>query len=365
MSQKFVSIIVPVFNTPRPLLVSCFSSIRRQTESDWELIVIDDGSSEECANIIDELCTDIPNTIVKHKENGGVSSARNLGMTVARGEWFLFVDSDDTLPYDAVDIYKKTLLCVGPEKPVDMVIGLSARGYRDLSTGEDRITLPADETDGNENFAELIENIVDKDELVNHILTNRVSRWNFTSGYFADGPCGKLYRNNHPIQVKFPTSLEWSEDTVWYLQTLLTCGNILLIKKRTYNAVNYSQSATRRFRNNCLEEFRKVGIAENETARFFPNCRDSFAYDRFLDVLFVARLYFFHKDNPYSKKENYKVFCEWMKREETVQVLKYASCYITGNAGHSKVFRLLARFMLIAPIFFSWWLLKKYCEGRA
>ena len=73
----------------------CVDSILAQTFTDWELLLIDDGSPDRSGEICDEYASKDTRIKVFHKENGGVSSARNTGLDVANGEWIVFADSDD------------------------------------------------------------------------------------------------------------------------------------------------------------------------------------------------------------------------------------------------------------------------------
>lgn len=89
-----ISIIVPVYNAEKTLR-RCINSIIHQTFVDWELLLIDDGSKDTSGQICDEYVAKDCRIKVFHKENGGVSSARNLGLNSASGKWVTFVDSDD------------------------------------------------------------------------------------------------------------------------------------------------------------------------------------------------------------------------------------------------------------------------------
>ena len=90
---SLLTIIIPVYNTA-PYLPDCLTSILGQTFSDFELLLIDDGSTDGSGTICDEYAKKDHRIRVFHKDNGGVSSARNLGLDNARGEWVYFVDSD-------------------------------------------------------------------------------------------------------------------------------------------------------------------------------------------------------------------------------------------------------------------------------
>lgn len=94
MPSPEISVIVPVYNTEK-YLRRCVDSILAQTYTDFELLLIDDGSTDGSPAICDEYAALDPRVRVFHKPNGGVSSARNLGLDHARGQWITFVDSDD------------------------------------------------------------------------------------------------------------------------------------------------------------------------------------------------------------------------------------------------------------------------------
>lgn len=94
-----ISVIVPVYNAEK-YLHRCIDSILAQTYSDFELLLIDDGSKDSSGKICDEYAQKDSRVRVFHKENGGVSSARNLGLDNAKGEWITFCDADDYVTFD-------------------------------------------------------------------------------------------------------------------------------------------------------------------------------------------------------------------------------------------------------------------------
>lgn len=94
MNNPKVSVIVPVYNVEK-LLQRCIDSILAQTFTDFELLLIDDGSKDKSGEICDEYAAKDSRIRVFHKQNGGVSTARNIGIDKAQGEWIYFVDSDD------------------------------------------------------------------------------------------------------------------------------------------------------------------------------------------------------------------------------------------------------------------------------
>ena len=104
MDDRLVSIIMPVYNT-QDYLAESIESVLRQTDPDWELLIIDDGSTDESGAVCDAFAARDSRIRVFHKSNGGVSSARNEGLKQVRGAWVCFLDSDDAYSPD----YLKTM----------------------------------------------------------------------------------------------------------------------------------------------------------------------------------------------------------------------------------------------------------------
>lgn len=102
-----LSIIIPVFNAAKTLK-RCVESAFMQTYAEWELWLIDDGSTDESGDICDEYSKRDSRVHVVHKSNGGVSSTRNVGIENAKGEYVMFVDSDDYLEETSVETMMKS-----------------------------------------------------------------------------------------------------------------------------------------------------------------------------------------------------------------------------------------------------------------
>lgn len=115
--KELISIIIPVYNVQK-YLDYCISSVREQEYSNIEIILVDDGSTDGSGGICDKYAGEDSRIRVIHKENGGLSSARNAGMTIMKGEYFTFIDSDD---YIRADYLSRMHECI-KDKKVDMVI---------------------------------------------------------------------------------------------------------------------------------------------------------------------------------------------------------------------------------------------------
>ena len=104
MSGTLISVIVPVYNIESEYLERCLSSICNQTYKNLDIILVDDGSTDGSGDICDKFATEDNRIRVFHKENGGSSSARNLGIKEAKGEYIGFIDSDDYIEADMYEL---------------------------------------------------------------------------------------------------------------------------------------------------------------------------------------------------------------------------------------------------------------------
>lgn len=116
--QEKISIIVPVYKVEREL-DRCVQSLLKQTYKNLEIILVDDGSPDQCPKLCERYAETDMRVKVIHKENGGLSDARNAGLKQATGEYILYVDSDDYIDFDACERFIKS---VGKQK-IDIVVG--------------------------------------------------------------------------------------------------------------------------------------------------------------------------------------------------------------------------------------------------
>ena len=112
--KPLLSIIVPVYDVER-YLPKCIDSILAQTFTDFELILVDDGSPDNCPALCDAAAAKDARIRVLHQKNGGLSAARNAGLDVARGEWIGFVDSDDYIAPEMYETLYKAVQSTGAD----------------------------------------------------------------------------------------------------------------------------------------------------------------------------------------------------------------------------------------------------------
>ena len=113
--SMFFSVLVPVYNAER-YLVECVESALQQTERDFELVLVDDGSTDTSGQMCDQYAADHPDMVrVIHQQNGGLILARRAGIRVAQGRFCVFLDADDALETDALAVVRETIEKTGAD----------------------------------------------------------------------------------------------------------------------------------------------------------------------------------------------------------------------------------------------------------
>lgn len=201
MSIPMVSVIVPVYNSSR-YLHRCIDSILYQSFNNIEVLLIDDGSTDNSGEICDEYAAKDSRVRVFHKENGGVSSARNVGLDNAVGEWVTFVDSDDELNVEGLRLDYDQL------DDVDLVLTAYCGKIG--------------------NACEL--NVVEREE--NQDLKTFLSE-NLNCGIFSV-VCGKFFRKEKIGNLRFDVAMKIGEDTLFTLMFLSVINECKVVDTVTY-----------------------------------------------------------------------------------------------------------------------------------
>ena len=197
-----ISIIIPVYNTGK-YLHRCVDSILAQTYTDFELLLIDDGSTDSSGAICDKYAEKDSRVRVFHKENGGVSSARNLGVDYARGEYIMFVDSDDYMFPMMCNIMKSTI----ERENVDCVIcgtQESGGGYWKPSVND-------------------VVSIIELQELMSPFLVTEL----------LSPPWNKIFKRKL-ITTQFKEDISFGEDLIFNLEYFKNCEKIVFITDSPY-----------------------------------------------------------------------------------------------------------------------------------
>lgn len=214
--MPLISVIVPIYNTEK-YLPKCLDSILAQTYTNWEAILIDDGSPDNCGKICDEYAAKDKRFKVIHQVNGGVSAARLNGFKLCRGEYISFVDSDDTLPQNALErLHSETF------------------SNHLLICGSMTLVYPNHQQ---QQYYE-IDKVIESSEVIKSILLfERKYSWELW---------GKLF--HHSIldvdTLTVPNSIKVFEDYVITLRVLNKIKAIKYISQNTYNYIERDNSAT-------------------------------------------------------------------------------------------------------------------------
>ena len=216
-----ISVIVPVYNAEK-YLHRCINSILAQTFVDIELLLIDDGSTDSSSVICDKYAKKDQRVRVFHKENGGVSSARNLGLDNAQGEWIAIVDVDEWVK----ETYLSNLLSHVRED-IDLVFSYAEIHCLDGSVWK-------------ENYP----TTVVSDDITSLFLNNDLS-WHTS-------PWSKLYRYSLCKGLRFVENMHIGEDMVFLYSYMLKCKSIFVSSDTDY-IYNYENPGTLTKRINSVE----------------------------------------------------------------------------------------------------------------
>lgn len=181
-----VSIVLPVYNV-QDYLEKCVDSIRKQTYKDLEIILVNDGSTDNSGRICDELAKQDSRIRVIHQANGGVSVARNTGVKHATAEWLTFIDSDDYVTSD----YIKYLLDLATEHQADISIGA--------------YTYIIDSREKNRATGEVA--VMTKERALERMLLD---------DGFDMGPWGKMYRTSLFEGIEYPVGKIYEDSATTY-----------------------------------------------------------------------------------------------------------------------------------------------------
>lgn len=230
-----ISIIVPVYNVEK-YLHRCLNSIIVQTFTNWECILVDDGSFDDSGNICEEYKVKDSRFKVVHKKNGGVSSARNYGIKSAKGEWIYFSDSDDELYPDCLES-----LLTNIENDTCLVMA----GYDDIDLNGKQRNLPI----------ALFNEKLTHEEAIRRLF---IPKYYGYEGYLW---C-KLFKRYEIInkQLTFRENIAFNEDCLFILQFLLaTTGSVEYTSKSVYrycfNTTGAIGSTKEHFNKNFISDF--------------------------------------------------------------------------------------------------------------
>lgn len=305
-----VSVIIPVYNAEK-YLKKCIDSVLSQTLKEIEIILVDDGSTDNSINILDEYDKNFKNIKVIHQQNSGPAKARNVGIENATGKYIGFVDSDD---YLSNDMYE-TLYNIATQNNIDIVTG-------------DYFTVNAGNQTTSSHFKMPSNQIIYKDEIHNLITHANESRilWFAGKGIYKN----KIIKDN---KITYPP-LKLGEETLFVLDCMLSAESMYYINKPFYYYEQTPNSLTRtKHKENLLQQLEglyvhKKEIYEKHNFNLYHNDLNIYTMKHSLPLLLSNELS--NKDTLLNKIKLYKN----IRNSEMINTT-YKSCSV--NLINSKI----------------------------
>lgn len=260
MNTPLITVIVPVYNVEK-YLNKCVDSIINQTYQNLEIILVDDGSTDRSGTICDAYATKDSRIVVIHKENGGLSDARNAALDITKGEYITLVDSDDSVTDDYV-AYMYFLLI---ENKADISVCELKKIYSD-----------ADVLDVCQDNVEILSGC----EALEHLLYQR-----------KVAPCAvcKLYRREFFEEIRYPKGMHY-EDLATIYKVLHKCDKIVLGKEQKYYYYQRSNSIMNdTFNPKKMHRIHVANELKKYVDKYYPQLQDATSARCFLAGLQVFR----------------------------------------------------------------------------
>lgn len=268
-----ISIVLPVYNA-QEYIHRCISSIQGQTYGNWELIIIDNGSTDKSYEICREYSREDRRIEVLHQyQNKGVSVARNLGLERIGGEFFTFIDADDWIKPD----YLERLLKIQKEYHSDMIVC----GYEATEKKEENSVYKAEETD----YRQMVYSA--KDYFENYMLKGNTHCW------------GVLYRAKKVEGVRFQNKLTIGEDLLYLIHAAERMDKIVVTDyEGYYYYINPKGAMLKKFTPDYMDQIFCWQQAKNELIASYPDFQE-----RLNSILVVSALLVVGKLAELSKGE--------------------------------------------------------------
>lgn len=304
MSNPTVSVIVPAYNAEK-FIENCVQSILSQTYTDFELILVNDGSKDSTSAICHRLAEQDSRIRVIDQENGGSSSAKNTGLDAANGTYIEFVDADDTL--DAT--YMEQLLRGTAEDEADLCVGNVALVV--LDKGELVLSRPTPKL--HEGMFTLKEYLSYYKEYMPHAVVG--------------APWNKLFRRRiiEEHNLRFDETTKNNEDTWFNLAYLRHCKKVFVSASPFYHYIDHQNgSASRGYIDNIIEiyiETYRRSTAFLQEAEMY-DCNEQFCKSYFIGLCIGALNGIALKATQFTKKEKLEKMRDIVSRPEVRDALR-------------------------------------------
>lgn len=271
--QPLISIIVPVYNVEK-YLVDCVNSIVNQTYENTEIILVDDGSKDDSGKVCDEFAAKDKRIIVKHKNNCGVSAARNTGLQISRGKFVTFVDADDTVTSRFIQALYEMF---------DSTTDMTVCGFNICDDKENNLDNNADASFGEDM-------VLTREKAVEIMLYGKL---------FAGHCWNKMFRADVLGDLRFDENIAVYEDLVFVIRYFLKSKKIKYCSRRVYNYFKRECSALHGgMSDGKLSAFKALDMIDGLLRDIYGNRFDELVnYDRVIWTLDCYRSLYHDKKN--------------------------------------------------------------------
>ena len=309
-----ISVIVPVYKVYN-YLEKCFNSIANQTYKNLEIILVDDGSPDDCGKLCDELALRDKRVKVIHKPNGGLSDARNRGIEEATGEFLSFVDSDDYIDEDMISYLHENLV----------------KHKADISTCAIQYLKNSQKTIFDENH---IEGLFESEEAIKQSLYGPLS---------SVSACNKLFKKCLFEEIKFPVGIT-HEDAYTIPKIFLKANKIYMSStpKYNYNYMRDDSITTKPFNEKNLDLVEAFITNKKIVTKVYPSLADVFQYRIYLAYIEVFKKIIISAN--YKQSSYYK---------ELKNKIKSGTGFIINSPYFSKKNKLLIFIFYICPAIYE------------
>lgn len=272
IDNLLVSVIIPAYNSEK-YIVRCLNSVFKQTHTNIEVILINDGSNDRTGELCEEYMKSESRLKYFYTDNGGVSSARNKALSLAKGNYIVFVDADDIVS----PRYVECLLKGFKNNSIGISIATFSFNEEDLVTNEAAI-----EVDEWEVCVALKESIV--------------------YGKFQGNICSKMYRRDIVDTLRFNEEIKLAEDRLFLFDALLKCEKVAYQETVLYLYVQHKGSAMESpFDSRCIQEAQAYELIYKNCCEKIPKEESIFRKSLIDGYVFILRRGF-----GTSSKDNYR-----------------------------------------------------------
>ena len=341
MNKKKVSIIIPTYNNEE-YLDKCLASISGKYESNVEILVIDDGSTDHTANIVKKYIYHYNNIHYFYQKNSGVSVARNIGLEKATGEYIFFLDSDDYMSKNGI-----SQLIKYADGQNDLIVFPYAlvgdNGFKD------------DQSEGEETVI-----VKDCDKIIKSALIGETVISSFSKQDMRSS-CSKLIKSEiiRKNNIRFDKNIDIAEDMVFMLHVYEYIEKVLFVNTIVYLYFKNNNSAINSYHPNYINNILKVDsnvdrVIKGKSRELYT----AFNFYKLNDIILYLKYDIFNKQNQDTRIDKYKKINDFLKKFEYEKIfnsVKHSEFYKNIKIKQKIIYKItIWKLFIIDEVIFNW-----------